>query len=223
MTNSRLRPSAWRWIAPITLAALLAATPTTSTASPSSVRPSQSTSEARLELVDQRLAVDPNGTIRLRYLLTGLSGDPLQLLAPPEPEPPEPPTTDPSGTIAEPTPEPPPDPPPELPALTIEVTNYAPLTDPADVALVVGSNVDPDTFRTITDAVDGVALDARPLLTPNDDGTVDVDIDIETDVIESIETRLKLEEPGIYPLRIQLLLGDPDDNTVIATAGTVIQ
>jgi len=223
MTNGRFRPSAWRWIAAITLAALLAATPTTSAASPSSVRPSQSTIEARLELVDQRLAVDPNGTIRLRYLLTGLSGDPLQLLAPPEPEPPGPSTTDPSGTIAEPTPEPPPDPPPELPALTIEVTNYAPLTDPDDVALVVGSNVDPDTFRTITDAVDGVALDARPLLTPNDDGTVDIDIDIETDVIESIETRLKLEEPGIYPLRIQLLLGDPDDNTVIATAGTVIQ
>ena len=98
-----------------------------------------------------------------------------------------------------------------------------PLTDPEDVARVVGSDVDPNVFRTIGEAVDGVVIDARPLLTLNDDGTVDLVLDIETDVVESIETRLKLDRPGIYPLRVQLLLVDDDAEDLIATAGTVVQ
>ena len=48
----------------------------------------------------------------------------------------------------------------------LEVTNYAPLTDPDDVARVVGSDVDPNVFRSIGDAIDGVVIDARPLLAP---------------------------------------------------------
>jgi hypothetical protein len=235
ITSSRPR-SAWRWIGPIAFSAAFVATPAITTASPetmpaptvhpTSVRPAQSTNKARLELVDQRLAVDPNGTIELRYLLTGLSGDPLQLLAPPEPlEPAEPPVTDPAdpaGATPEPPPEPP-EPPPTPPALVLEVTNYAPLTDPDDVARVVGSDVDPDTFRSISNAIDGVVIDARPLLRPNDDGTASLVLDIDTDVVDSIETRLKLDQPGIYPLRLQLLLVDDGNEDLIATAGTVIQ
>lgn len=222
--------SVWRWIGPIAFSAALVAAPATTTASqatmsaatvrPTSPRPAQSTSEARLELVDQRLAVDPNGTIELRYLLTGLSGDPLQLLAPPEPpEPAAPDPADPAGTPPVPAPEPPPTP----PALVIEVTNYDPLTDPDNVGKVVGSDVDPNIFRSIGNAVDGVVIDARPLLLPNDDGTASLALDIDTDVADSIETRLKLDQPGIYPLRIQLFLVDDGNEDLIATAGTVIQ
>jgi len=230
ITGSR---SAWRWIGPIACSAVLVATPATTRASPetmsaptvqpTSAIPAQSTSEARLELVDQRLAVDPNGTIELRYLLTGLSGDRLQLLAPPEPpEPPAPDPADPDGTVPGAPPEPV-EPPPPPPALVLEVTNYAPLTDPDDVARVVGSDVDPDIFRSISTAVDGVVIDARPLLRPNDDGTASLALDIDTDVVDSIETRLKLDQPGIYPLRIQLLLVDDSNEDLITTAGTVVQ
>jgi hypothetical protein len=195
---------------------------TTSAAAPAAVEQAQEDGGARLDLVDQRLAVDPNGTIELRYVLTGLSLDELQLLIPPEP----PPTVATDATDAtEPTDPATPAPPelPALPALTVEVTNYAPLTDPDDVARVVGSAIDPDVFRGISDAVDGVAFDARPVLVPNDDGTAELTLEIETDVVDSVETRLKLEQPGVYPLRIQLRLGDRDDGNVIATAGTVIQ
>ncbi len=222
-----------RWIVAIGLSLLLAAATSapTSAISPAhaapqpgasliSIRSSQSTSGARLDLVQQRLAVDPNGVIQLRYELTGLVGDPLQLIAPEPPEPPPPDPSVPPGT----DPLEPPDPPAELPQLTIEVINYAPLTDPDDVARLVGSDVDPNLFRSISDVVDGVAIDARPLLTPDDDGTASLVLDIETDVIvDSIESRLKLDRPGVYPLRIQLLLGDPDEDNVVATAGTVIQ
>jgi hypothetical protein len=209
---------------PFGIAAMIAVAPATSAASQPSARPAQSSSGARLELIGQRLAVDPNGDIELRYLLTGLSaGDPLQLLPPPAP--PEPPVTDPSvppGSEPVTLPEPAP-PAPPLPALTLLVTNYPPLTNADDVARVVGSDVDPNVFDSIGgDAVDGVAIDARPLLTLNDDSTVSLALDIETDVVDSIGTRLKLDRPGIYPLRVQLLIDDGTDN-VIATAGTVVQ
>ncbi len=223
MTDRRARR--WRWMLPV--AVVLAAAPVTTsarttTSSTSTTRPAQSASVAQLELVEQQFATDPNGDIRLRYVLTGLTGDPLQLVPPPpapaviEPpvaDPAAPPVTEPAAPV-EPVSEPAP------PALTIEVTNYRPLTDPDDVAAVVGSSVDPDAF---TDVVDGVAIDARPLLSRNDDGTVDLTLDIGTDVADSVETRLKMERPGLYPLRIQLLLGEPDANDVVATAGTVVQ
>jgi hypothetical protein len=207
------RRPVWRWIAPIGIVALLVAAPATSAASPTTIRPSQAATTPKLELIEQRLGVDPNGTIQLRYLLTGLSGDPLQLRAPADST--DPATTETTEAPGADTPEPA----PALPALTLEVTNYAPLANAADVARVVGSDVNPNTFRGITEAIDGIAIDARPLLTPNDDGTANIDIDIDTDVVESIETRLKLERPGIYPLRVQLLL----DDVLIATAGTVVQ
>ncbi len=221
----------WRWIAPALVA--LAAFPTSASASPTAgaPRPSQSERRPRLELVEQRFATDPNGDVRLRYVLTGLDdGDPLQLVPPPAPPappaPPEPPpvvdpAAPPGSVPVDPTaPEPEPEPEPVLPALTVEVTNYRPLMDSDELAGLVGSPVDPDAF---TDVVDGVRIDARPLLSLNDDGTVDLALDIGTDVVDSIETRLKMDSPGLYPLRIQLLVGDPADDVVVATAGTVVQ
>ena len=211
----------WSRITPIGIAALLAASPAISSAHPNTPRPVQSTSGPRLELIEQQFATEPDGDLRLRYIVTGLDGDPLQLVAPPPPPapPPLPTVTDPAASEqAEPVA--PIDPPPELPALTIEVTNYRPLTDPDDVAGLVGSTVDPDAF---TDVVDGLAIDARPLLTLDDDGNASLTLDIGTDVVDSVEDRLKMETPGLYPLRIQLLIGDPAADDVVATAGTVVQ
>jgi hypothetical protein len=222
-----LRTPRWRWT--IAAAAVLAAAcPATSSAHPttSTQRPSPTTPGARLELVEQRFAVDPNGDMRLRYILTGLGdGDPLQLIEPPpapsdpaivDPATPpgsDPDASDPAASI-EPTPA------PELPAITLEITNYRPLADSDDVARLVGSGVDPDAF---IDVIDGVAIDARPLLTPNEDGTVELVLDVGTDVVDSVESRLKMDRPGLYPVRIQLLVADADDNVLVATAGTVVQ
>jgi hypothetical protein len=104
------------------------------------------------------------------------------------------------------------------------VVNYPALTDVDDVAPLVGSDVDPGAFdRVAGNAIDGIAFDARPLLVRNDDGTVNLTLDVGTDVVDSIETRLQMERPGLYPVRVQLLIGDPDERNVVATAGTVVQ
>lgn len=234
-TGESRRASAW--LASVGVAVVLMTSPTTSLATPTtpSARPAHSTTPsqssqpdgARLELVEQRFATDPNGDIVLRYVLTGLTGDPLLLVPPPpEPPPPESPTPAITDPNAPPAAEPVPAPEAvvaELPMLTIEVINYGPLDDPDDVARLIGSDVDPGEFDDLGDAIDGVAIDARPLMIRMNDGSVEFSLDIGTDVVDSIETRLKLERPGIYPLRVQLLLGDPEANAVVATAGTVIQ
>jgi hypothetical protein len=198
---------------------LVAVSPPGSTADATDLRPAQSVDAARLELIGQQFATDPNGDVQLRYLLTGLVGDPLQLVPPTPPTAPEPAVVDPADPVApvEPTPV-------EPPTLTIEIANYPTLTDVDDVAPLVGSDVDPDAFRSVAgSAIDGIRLDARPLLVRNDDGTVNLTLDIGTDVVDSIETRLQMQRPGLYPIRVQLLLGDPDEGNIVATAGTVVQ
>ena len=187
--------------------------------------PSQTppTGEVRLQLVDQTFAVEPNGAVHLEYVLTGLVDDPLELVEPPPTT-----TTVPVATTAPglvdpnlPTTTSAPPPPPEPPIqITVEIRNYAPITSRVDVARLVGSDVDPDDF---TDVIDGVALDARPLTTLADDGSISIELDVGTDVSDSIAERLKFERPGLYPVRVQLLLGDPEANNVVATAGTVVE
>lgn len=208
------------------VAILVAAPALAATAAPS-VHPSQGTQAGvRLELVTQRFAIDPNGDVALRYLLTGLDGDPLQLVPVTPPAaptaPPVPDASVPPGSVPVPVPAPE-EILPEPPELTLEIINYQPLTDPDDVARLVGSDVDPEAFRRTGEAVDGVAIDARPLMIRNDDGTVDLVVDLGTDVVDSVETRLKMERPGLYPLRVQLLLGDRSERNVVATAGTVVE
>lgn len=196
--------------------AVMASTPAVRAATPAQ---SEGFAGTRLELVDQRFAVDPNGDIVLRYRLTGLTGDPLGLVPPAiEAPPPADPAAEPGAVPPGPEPVV-----PEPPILTLEITNYSPLVDPDDVARVVGSDVDREAFGRIGDAVDGVAIDARPLLIRNEDGTVELAVTVGTDVTDSVEDRLKLERPGLYPLRIELLIGDPDDDQVVATAGTIVQ
>jgi hypothetical protein len=183
------------------------------------VRPAQPVADPgpRLELIAQDLAVEPDGEFRLEYRLTGITAEELELV-PPVVEPSPPPTL-PDGSV-DPAFVAPPPPPPPLP-LTVEIANYAPLEDPADVDALVGSDVDPASFE---DVVDGIAItDVRERATVGADGSIVLALDIGTDVVDSVEQRLKLERPGIHPLRVQLLVGDPADDIVVATAGTVVQ
>ena len=226
MTACSRRLTGWGWAIVVGVATVFISSPATSMAdSITATDPAQAPAPARLELLEQQFATDPDGDIELRYLLTGLDGDPLQLVPPtptPTPTPtPALPVTPGSGSA--PVVEAPDVVDPVLPPITIEVTNYPLLVDPDDVAGLVGSRVDPGAFNALGRAVDGVRIDARPLMTRNDDGTVNLQLDIGTDVADSVETRLKLERPGLYPLQIQLLFGDPDTKQVIVTAGTVIQ
>ena len=226
MTACSRRLTGWGWAIVVGVATVFISSPATSMAdSITATDPAQAPAPARLELLEQQFATDPDGDIELRYLLTGLDGDPLQLVPPtptPTPTPtPALPVTPGSGSA--PVVEAPDVVVPVLPPITIEVTNYPLLVDPDDVAGLVGSRVDPGAFNALGRAVDGVRIDARPLMTRNDDGTVNLQLDIGTDVADSVETRLKLERPGLYPLQIQLLFGDPDTKQVIVTAGTVIQ
>ncbi len=179
---------------------------------------------AELELIDQDFAIEPDGTIRLVYRLSGVLDDALDFVPDAPAAPPSPPgDTIPGDTIPGDTVPPTVEPAPVEPSirLTLEITNYAPIDDPDDVASVVGSDVDPDAFSS---AVDGVAIsDVRGRSTVEDDGTVTIRLDLETDVVDSIEERLKFDRPGLYPIRVQLLTGDPADDIVVATAGTVVQ
>ena len=191
------------------------------TASRSAV--AQEIDTARLTLIDQDFAIEPDGTIRLVYELSGVVDDALDFVpdAPvAEPEASLPPASDPAptDTLPEPVVAAPVEPSVQL---TMEITNYAPIVDPADVRSFVGSDVDPDAFVA---AVDGVAItDVRERATVGDDGIVTIQLEVDTDVADSIEERLKFDRPGLYPIRIQLLTGDPADDTVVATAGTIIQ
>lgn len=177
----------------------------------------------RLELVGQDFAFEPDGVIKLRYRLVGIAGDALELA--PQPavveevtevvvEAPVNTSIDTSVPAVAVVPEPTP--------LTIEVTNYPPLTNSTDVDELVGSDVDPGAF---TGAIDGVAItDLRDRATVNDDGSIEFTLEIQTDVADSVEQRLKFERPGLYPLRVQLLTGGArDDNIIVATAGTIVQ
>lgn len=190
---------------------------------------------ARLELIDQSFAVEPDGAFQLDYVLRGLEGDPLELTTTttttsttttttPPPTTPGAPDVTPSAT-------PPPAPTttaPEPVRLTVDVLNYAPLATAdagttIDVDALVGGDVAPSAYDTLGDPVDGVRIDLRPLATIDDDGNVSITLDIGTDVTESVEDRLKFERPGLYPIRVQILVGDPDDGRVVATAGTIVQ
>ena len=108
--------------------------------------------------------------------------------------------------------------------LSIQVTNYPPLTagDTArDIDRIVGGDADRDGFG---EAIDGIEIaDARPLVTYDTDGSALLTVDVPTDVVNSVEERLKFETPGLYPIRTELLATAFGGNLVVATHGTVVQ
>ena len=198
-----------------TVVALAALTLSVLPVDASNRQPSQVASELpRLELVGQDFALVPNGVIRLHYRLVGIVDDALELAAPAAV------VEEPADATVETLPAAP-EPVPEPLTLTIEVTNYQPLTNSNDVDDVVGSDVDPGAFDG---AIDGVAItDLRDRATVAADGSIEFTLEIQTDVANSVQERLKFERAGLFPLRVQLLVGDPRDDDIVATAGTIVQ
>jgi hypothetical protein len=119
---------------------------------------------------------------------------------------------------------PPPPPPPPIP-LSVEVTNYPPLVASAEVADLIGGDVDRDAFDDVLgNAVDGVQIvDVRSTIVLADDGSATLTLDVPTDVDNSVEERLKFDRAGLYPIRTEILTGAAGRETVLATHGTVVQ
>jgi hypothetical protein len=199
-----------------------------------------------LELLEQDFAIEANGIIRLVYRLTGDVGTTAELVptttsttttttttttVPVAPETDSaagselPATGPPTGTITPGSPViDPPEPPAEPLRLTVEVTNYRPLERVSAIERVVGSDVDPSAFADVSSVVDGVALDdLRDRVVFDDDGSVIFTLEIPTDGANSVEEKLRFDRAGLYPLRVQVLVGDPADNDVLVTAGTIVQ
>lgn len=202
--------------------------------------PSQASSDLRLELLEQDFSFEADGTIHLVYRLIGDLEKTAELTAtttttpsattapttpppttlptdtaPGEPGPPEtaaPPATPPTTTVP---------PPPPLVQLTIEITNYSPIRTTTAIDRVVGSDVSPTAFNNV---IDGVSLtDLRSRVDFASDGSATFTLDIKTDVVDSVEEKLKFDQPGLYPIRLEILIGDPSRNDVLATAGTIVQ
>ncbi len=169
----------------------------------------QPSGQIRLELVDQRIAFGADGDIRLVYRIDGdLSG--VTALAPPE-----------STTTTAPEPDlPDPDAPP-VDELSVIVVNYEPLSPGDDPGRYVGRAA---LTATVSDPIDGVVLaNGRDLLTFAEDGTVTLDVTAGTDSGESVEERLRFDEPGLYPIILSLVVGNGDERQVVASYGTIVQ
>ncbi len=222
----------------------LAAAGTTATATGSDVRQASGDGDLRLELLEQDLALEADGTIRLVYRLSGdLAGTadlspttttgattttaaPVDPAAPPAggdapaattPDDISPDAAGTTTTTAVPLPPPVP--------LTVEVTNYRPVSSTAELRDLIGSDVLRTAFAG-DEVIDGVALtEVRDMITfdTDDAGRAILELTIPTDVRESVGEKLKFERAGLYPLRVELVLGDPGSDDVVATAGTVVQ
>ncbi len=177
--------------------------------------PAESSSDAlQLELIDQDFAFGPDGDLHLEYRLTGDFGSLADL------RPPQPTTTIPEPPDGEEPVDPPPEPPPPI-ALTIQVANYPPIDSTDSIERYVGADVDPADFQ---DAIDGVLVaDVRDLARFHDDGSVTFTLNLPTDVVDSQPDKLKFDRPGLYPLRVQLRVGDIDQPDAVTTHGTIVQ
>jgi hypothetical protein len=205
--------------------------------------PAQAVSSGvQIELIDERYSFGPDESLHLVYRLSGDLAS-LELTAPAAtttiPETTVPATTIPEATVPDngvgattpvtsvaDTTVPETTVPIPLTPLTIEVANYPPLVTPAlfgraDIDDLVGGDVDRDAFGR---AVDGVQIvDARSAIVLAADGTATLTLDVPTDVDNSVEERLKFDRPGLYPIRTELLTGDPALGDVVATHGTFVQ
>ncbi len=178
----------------------------------------------RLELQDQALAFRPGDPLRFDYRLTGdvaalvtelgptaSRAGPTTSVAPVEDG-----TATPTGDPATEALPPPP------PALVVQVTNYPALVDSSGLADVIGADVERTAFG---DAIDGVELPVeRTAIDVDDAGTATLEVVVDTDTAQSEADKLRFDEPGVHPVRVELLLADEaGGRTVLASAGTVVQ
>jgi len=211
---------------------------------PAQNTPTQATEVGiQIELVEEQYAFEPDASLHLVYRLTGdlasldLGVEVPATTVPTVPVPTEtapvdttpidtattdtvapetvaPETTVPPTTVA----------PAPLFPLRLQVTNYPPLTattSTRELDRIIGGDADRAAFGS---AIDGIQIDdARPLVTYDDDGAAILTVDVPTDVVNSVEERLKFETPGLYPVRTELLVGIGNGDIRVATHGTVVQ
>ncbi len=217
-----------------TITALSGPVGSSDTGAPTAVRQSSGVS---IELIEQDFTLDAGAELRLVYRLTG----PLKASAdiapttttttttttiPTTPVPP----TDPSAPVA---PAPIPLPPvttvapaptttvAPLRTLTIDVANFATITDIDDAKRLLGNRAVPGAFRN---NIDGVRIaDARTAIEVVDANIALLTLTLPTDVGGDTELSgpdsLEFPTPGVYPLRVQLLV----DDDLIGTHGTLVE
>ncbi|MEM9513570.1 MAG: DUF6049 family protein [Actinomycetota bacterium] len=186
----------------------------------------------QLALIDQRFAIDPDGTLRFVYRVDGdldlfrldedvdTASDAIDTVA-------DAATVEATDELGEPLPSPP----PPLP-LTIDVTNYAPLSPLGRVlpSQLVGPDIPQriyDQLGNNGDAIDGVRLvDVRTDFAVDDDGTTTLTVEVPTDMGDSVAENLKIDRAGLHPIRVQLkigVLGEPDVAVEVASHGTIVE
>lgn len=215
---------------------------------PTSQPPFTSSGTIDFELIDQSFDLAPNGDIELTYRLTGDLATVAELVPetatttttttvpPTTVAPTVPPTTEPDSVApdgdppdgpatvppvsAPPSTEPAPTttlPPPVQ--LTVQILNYEPIDNPADLAGLLGPNPRSSRFPEER-MLDGVGfLDARTMIDVERANVATLRISVPTDVDPSEPERLRFEENGIHPILVQIRVNDQ----VVARHGTVVE
>lgn len=193
--------------------AIAAATADRASATPGASPRQPVGSGVQLELIDQNFSLPADGLLNLEYRITG-DLTIAELLPTPEPAP--------STTLpADDTTEAEPEVPPPLP-LSLTVRNYGPLRPGVDPSRFVGPDV--RTRLVYDEAIDGVfAPNVRSEIILQDDGTAILPVTVGTDSGESIAELLKFDEPGLYPIVVELIAGPLEDDVVLARHGTIVQ
>lgn len=180
----------------------------------------------RLVLIDQRFAFAADGDLRLTYRVEGTLPELVADPAAGQGDAGETGGTAPTTTVAAGQlpgdDQPPEDEVPEaVDELRVVVVNYERLSPTANVDRYLGA--DARTAR-VADPIDGlVVVEARDLLSVAEDGTVTLDLTVGTDRGESVEDRLRFDDPGVYPVVVSLVDGEGPDGEVLASHATLVQ
>ena len=212
-----------------TITALSGPVASSTLATPSAVRQS---SGVAIELIEQDFTLNAGDELRLVYRLSGTLNASIDIapessttttttttVSPTDPGVPAASTTAPmpSATTA---PVPITTVPP-LRTLTVEVANFAAITDINDAEELLGGRATPGAFQ---DNIDGVRItDVRAAVEVVNTNTAFLTVTVPTDVggdsKPSGPDSLEFPTPGVYPVRVQVLIGDD----LIGTHGTLVE
>ena len=212
-----------------TITALSGPVASSTLATPSAVRQS---SGVMIELIEQDFTLNAGDELRLVYRLSGTLNASIDIapessttttttttVSPTDPGVPAASTTVPmpsATTAPAPTATVPP-----LRTLTVDVANFAAITDINDAEELLGGRATPGAFQ---DNIDGVRItDVRAAVEVVDTNTAFLTVTVPTDVGDDSKPSgpdsLEFPTPGVYPVRVQVLIGDD----LIGTHGTLVE
>jgi hypothetical protein len=217
-----------------TITALSDPVASSASAAPSAVRQS---SGVAIELIEQEFTLGAGDELRLVYRLSGTLDASADIapattttttatttttttVPPTDPGAPIASTTTPLPSVTTAAPAPTTTVPPRR-TLTVDVANFATITDIDDANRLLGDRAAPGAFR---DNIDGVRIpDVRAAVEVVDANTALLTVTLPTDVGGDSELSgpdsLEFPTPGVYPLRMQLLI----DDDLIGTHGTLVE